>query len=648
MAPWEKYQSQSAPQAPVADVGPWAKWAAQSIAQEYAPPALAASNARPKPKTFTDRLNDMAGGFVNNLMAGMQQTSPITSTMEGNKPYGDPIATIDDVRETDTGGHVITGPDGKDFPIDSQHQVILRGDDGKMYVYNRSPKTDEGRIASLGRIMSMGFTASPLAVRDAATAVPGAMTKNVAMFDRQNIPPTLASATNSRPIGFVHNTLKDFFPSAGVVEGRDIAQLRAASARADELAGSYGKGTTPLDAGTALKTGAQQFVERASTGMSDRDIMLSPTRMSSFAEKSDVAYGRVDKLVPSQTSVDMAGTIKAFDDVSSKFDLAELGKKFQDPTLSTIGDVLKKNGAVLTWNDAKNLRTEIGKLLRKPAIVSDIDRSQLESVYGALSDDMGRAASAAGPEAAKAWRNANAYYAAGMNRINTTVSKVLTPGSADEAPFSLLMKATQSGKATENANRLIQLRRSVSDEQWGDVASTVIKEMGKPLAGVADPAGKLPPFSASSFVTRYESLSDTAKDMLFDGAGRSNLRSALDEFVTVLGRIKNAERLQNSSRTASGVSIFGTAAALAASPTKAILGLLGANLTARGMTNPGFVRWLARAAETKTSGELASQVARLSQLARLDKSLSDVADTLRQGLQLSPAGPDSQNDGQRQ
>lgn len=621
------------PQNPYAQFGPSPMAAGATTGKPNPYARFSPRSVKPPMPDFLPRTAQVASGMVNQMIAGMQQTAPVTRKFSGEGTYAESLGPV---FEMDSGEYGYRTPDGKAQYLDPQKHVVLYTPEGNLEAFTRSEATDTGPLTSLGHIATTGLMASPLSVRSGVSA-PSRMAQTVAQFERQKIPPTLATATENRSAQNIHNMLKDFWPTASVVEGRDIAQLRAGMNTAEGLAAKYGVAATELDAGTAIKRGGESFINAPVKALSDSEVMLAPTRATSFGQKSGAAYSLVDKLIPAGAEVSMGKTLAAFDDIAGRFNLKALGERFQDPALKSIADILRKsNSGVITWSDARNLRTELGALMKKPELVTGVNEAQLKSLYAALSSDLEAAALATGgPKALRAWKRATQYYNAGLGRIRTGLSQLLKPSVSEEGAFALLMKTTQSGKSTESAARLQAIRRSMPDEDWNEVASTVIRQLGKPTSGAVDLTGKAPEFSAASFVTNYDKLSDTAKDLLFSGAGRQELRSALDELAQVMSRIRNTERLQNRSMTASGVNTLGTVVAGMAAPIRTVLGAIGTNLAARAMTNPGFVRWLAKLPEARTPTAFVAEVNRLSQLARLDPSLREIAFAVR------AAGPSS-------
>src|SRR5690606_15158376 len=127
-----------------------------------------------------------------------------------------------------------------------------------------------------------------------------------------------------------------------------------------------------------------------------------------------------------------------------------------------------------------------------------------------------------------------------------------------------------------------------------------LNELGAPAAGVAGEQ-----FSVARFVTNYRKLSESGREALFGSLGGGGLRATslkadLDNLAAVLERMKAVEKGANVSKSGVSMQNFGTGVALlnpvTMGPTFATLGAM----TGAGelLTNPAFVRWLARPPKT--------------------------------------------------
>lgn len=565
-------------------------------------------------------MGEAARGLTEQMLAGLQGTSPVVQSawdQEKGWGHGDVrYQKLGEMIESDTGFDAYRAAPGKMEYIDPRKHVILTDPEtGKYSVYLRTPETDEGLASSLGRIVGLGGVTGPL------TRLPGTVGSKVGRaaeaiktFNAARVPPTPA-AVGGRGAKFVQNWAKDFFPTAGPVSRATQRSTEATGAKIGELAGKYGAATTVEGGGQALLKGGQEFVTK-------------------FRQKAEELYSAVDRAIPQSTSVTMAETMKriagdpaaatarAMRGIASPFDDAGLNALFSDPLVKKIAGRISENGGQLSWNDAKMLRSKVGELLDKPAVMQDFDRAQVSALYGALSDDMGAVAQAVG--AGRTWERANGFWRAGRERIDSALKEVLKPGQSGEAAFATLYKSAQEG-TRGNIQKLIALQRSMPAEEWGDVASVVLRELGKP---VASQSGMDEVFSASTFLTRYGKLSDDAKTVLFNRAGQPDLRQALDTLVKTAGYQKAVEQTANTSRTAGIAAVGAMGAGLVMDPVSTILTTLGANLGARAVMNPKFIRWLAGTSET-TRKTLLPKIATLSQMARLDPALREFAAALQ-------------------
>jgi len=215
------------------------------------------------------------------------------------------------------------------------------------------------------------------------------------------------------------------------------------------------------------------------------------------------------------------------------------------------------------------------------------------------------------------------------------LKRLLAPDASGEATYALLVRKAGE-KAGADAKQLLSIRRSIPDDDWNDVAASVIRQLGKPTAGAADPLGE--GFSVSTYLTTYERLSDAGKDVIFGGAGREALCKEMDTLANVVAAQKRVLRLGNPSGTGRVVgtafvfSALGASAAVGNLPTTAAA--VGASyLGARAMMSPRFVRWLYTSPTTALGSKAWTRhLANLQQIVAQDDSLRPVADAINASL----------------
>jgi hypothetical protein len=271
----------------------------------------------------------------------------------------------------------------------------------------------------------------------------------------------------------------------------------------------------------------------------------------------------------------------------------------------------------------------VGNAIADGPLVSDMPKAQLRELYGALTQDMEAAAQAAGPDAVKALARANRFTRAGMTRIDDHLERVV--GNTAEQTYKTLTSDPS------NASKIAVTLKSMKPEERDIVKATVIKRLGEATAGKQDAAGDV--FSSETFLTNWNKLAPKAKAVLFSGQD-GNLRRDLDAVARAAEMVRDQGKvLANPSGSGQAVANVGAVgSAVVATMTgnlgtaAAIVGAMGAaNITARTMTNPAFVRWLARSTRMPPAA-LPSALAELNRIAQQQPELADELGALSQGL----------------
>jgi hypothetical protein len=303
----------------------------------------------------------------------------------------------------------------------------------------------------------------------------------------------------------------------------------------------------------------------------------------------------------------------------------------------------------------KSLRTSIGDETQSSAIMGTPEQAQFKQLYGAMSQDMRQAASAAdrtragidiGPltpgqqPAGVALNRANKHFSAAMNRAEEL--KSLVARSTPEGAYGAVEQSLRNGPTTWE-----RTRSAVTPGTRQKVAATMIDEMGMATPGQQTAAGDA--WSPRTFLTNYSKLYE-------NGGGKALFtrlpggQSHADNLASIA---KAAEMVGGASKVWANPS--GTAPALTARATMYTLtagafmqpmlaattagGLVGARqVSQRLLLNPKFVSWLAKSpnvspAQARAHAQRLMATATMSRDPQFQQDASDYLDLVEQGQQ---------------
>lgn len=441
--------------------------------------------------------------------------------------------------------------------------------------------------------------------------------ENLDTFARAGTTPSVGQATEGRVARGAESLLARTPGGAGPM-------ARRAEGQADEVAASIERRAAQLVPRTSAEQAGRQI---------ERGIRGQGGFIERFRQQQGQLYGELDRHIPPDQLVGVANTQRTLQDLTRIIPGAQAtSERLINPRIAAIADDLAAdatNGNV-PYQALRELRTRIGQEMDN-GLVSDVPAAQWRRIYGALSEDLRTAANTAGPQAQAAWTRANNFTRAGMQRIES-IESVLNRNGGPEAVF----KAATSG-TKEGATTLRSVMQSLDDEGRRTVSATVLRRLGLAKAGVQGEMGDT--FSNETFLTNWNLLSPEAKRTLFDRYG-PRFRGDMDAVARYAANLREGSAVfKNPSgtgqATAQAATIGGLAASVATGQVGAasaiISGVLGANLTARLMTNPRFVRWLAQTTRIP-AGTSAAALNSLAQSAKDtgDKDLALAVATLEQ------------------
>jgi hypothetical protein len=431
------------------------------------------------------------------------------------------------------------------------------------------------------------------------------MQRTIDDFASVGATPSVGQATGNRALQGAENLLGGAPTSAGVVN-------RFAERQAQNI-------------GEGLQRKADNFLPNASGEKAGRAVERG---VDTFGKNTNATkralYWQADRLIPETTPTPLANTWQTVAKLTTPTQgaTATTGALI-NPRIAKLRETLTQDlaagGGQIPYAALKRIRTDIGEQIADYSLSPDTPTRELKQLYAALSRDMEAAAQAHGPAAVAAAKRANNYTRAVSDRMEQ-VQRVIDKNGGPERVFEAAMSGTRDGGTTLRA-----VMQSLPQDGQKAVTAAVIKRMGMATPGVQDAAGEV--FSAQTFLTNWNRTSPEAKRALFDRHGPTFAKD-MDRIARVAQNIREGSRvLANPSGTANRAAALTYGASLVASlfdPTFTTTGALiaggsMANVTARAMTNPKVVKWLANSTALPTG----SAVAQIEALRRIGEQEQD-------------------------
>lgn len=448
---------------------------------------------------------------------------------------------------------------------------------------------------------------------------------NIATFEEAGAgTPTVGQATERRGSRTVESALAKSPGGAGPMVAKAEAEAAGMGAKVEDMAAQLAAKSGAAPAGRQIKSGVEHFVE-------------------DFKARSAGHYDKVDQYIPPDTLVPATNVLAKVAELTKPIPGAKATSTLiATPKLGAVGDALAKDSAAkpaqpiistllgpdgqpivtgqtlaqpggIPYQALKELRTAIGAKLTNPSLVDDVSTGQWKQLYGALTRDMGAAARAAGPEAEQAMVRASNHYRAGMQRIEDVLKPIVAKGDPEDI-FTAALSGTKEGATT-----LQGVMKSLPIESRKVVAASALRRLGTATPGKQSELGEV--FSTESFLTNWNKLHPDAKASLFSSMP-DGMRSDLNKIAKVAANVREGSKVfANPSGTAQALSNRDTVgAAIIAlftghpvAATAIAATIPSANVSARLLTNPTVVRWLANSTRVPIE-QLPAQLNALSQL----------------------------------
>jgi hypothetical protein len=325
-------------------------------------------------------------------------------------------------------------------------------------------------------------------------------------------------------------------------------------------------------------------------------------------------YDAVDPLVNPEFTRPLFETKKVANEIAAKRANAKI--KGDSPAIREIEDALASPG--MNYDGVKDLRTYIRDMTPQEMVAKNINKGEAKRIYDALTSDLrATVLDAGGPDALKKFDKANNVYNIIADR-RASIAKVIGV-SADAASEKVIDRITaMAGNAgSADYQTLQKVRKSIGPKSWDEVSSAILAKMGR-----ANPEAA---FSADQFVTAWNKLSPSSKQLLFNSTNRPGIINDLNDLVTLSSAQKNLSKYANPSGsgrlTTFGSMIVGAWAA----PLTTIATIVGGRQMAKFFASPIAVKSTAQWAKANNA---AFTTPNTMTTARLLSASGNIAETL--------------------
>jgi hypothetical protein len=447
-------------------------------------------------------------------------------------------------------------------------------------------------------------------------ASPETVLENIQAMRGAGTEATLGQATGAKPIQYLESALGITPGASGYMAKKGAEQQAQIGSKIEQISQELAPSATELSAGSKIRRGL-------------KDVFLPEAR-----KVQDELYADVDKYIPKNSAVDLSDTKNLINQLTAPLQGLEATSKSNLVTNNTIKELMSglnidlASGNKIPIESVRILRSRIGDQLGKFQMDSDFPRTELLRIYGTLSDDIGKVVETAGPAAKLAKQTADEY----TKKLHDKMD-LLQP-IIDKATPERIFNAAMGGQKADTTI-LGTVMDALPQEAKREFVSAFLNKMGRAVSSTQDVAGNV--FSTETFLTNWDKLRGSPKELLFGNFGQS-FKNDMDKIAKATSIMRTgSQQYRNPSGTGQRVVAAGTIGAgimaLFTQPAALVpmaQGAVTANLAARAMTNPKFVRLLAKQYDAPTSS-LPAFISTLATQSERDNDpeLKDIADGIR-------------------
>jgi len=376
-----------------------------------------------------------------------------------------------------------------------------------------------GGVAGYGLTRGLGAIASRWGRSDAGAARDAAFADRVdAAKAAQDLSIPVPGFVSGNPLMQRLGTTLEGTPfGAGPIKRGVEGMLDASKSAADRIAGDLGGGFTPERAGDEVAKGAKLYRDNSSAQAGRLYDQAKRLSGDTF-------------VTPTTTMQTIAALIRDQKQVPGGTDALHIIQHYADAF---------SNGGSITIEGARGMRTALRDRLSQTMMPSDAERLTAQ-IMGAVNADIEKSLIEAGkPDAAQAYKAADAYYAQRMQNIRDILEPFV---GKDGTNWGSEVAAKIKADSQSNGERLDEMLKLMPRDAANEVRSSLIQQLGRAQSGSQDATGDV--FSLDTFLTNWDKIRG-ARERIFP----KDTYRALQQLATVAKQAKDAGRLRNASQS---------------------------------------------------------------------------------------------------
>lgn len=451
------------------------------------------------------------------------------------------------------------------------------------------------------------------------------------------VPGALAATTGDRPLSTLVENLAHQPGSARVMS-------RVMGRTFDAIEQEWRRVIRGFGAGPTSKEAVAEQIQFGSAQAKNR-----------FQQEMARHNRRVSELVPD----DWPGSTEALRTLRARYaqmvEQAPNARGYLDDAIEAMDGYLEDaNSGGWTFRVIRDAREDLGQNIKFPGVERKYlgKRGQaMNDVYDALRADILNTADNVSDDALRAMRQRDAFISQYKQAEEPILNEALKK-DVDKV-FAWAKSGVKGG-----GDRIRRLRGSMAAEEWDDVASGYLYQLGRVRGGQGGPGAES--FSMNTFLTNWNDMDPMARKAMWGGTRYQDLWAPLNRLARVSGAFRLAERQgMNVSKTAAhnfwnnlfSGSLFASGGAIGYAVADAPGAAVGMTMpvvapwaTARLLTSPKFVRWLTRAyPDALNYNAMSGHLARLMTTAKADPELLPALEEFTRGVTAAYTQNEQQN-----